>query len=184
MSDTLVSVGELADELQVRKQRIFKLLPRLGIQPTHLHDPSRGNQRVAVVTALEAHEIRQALDDTPETRKPLSGQAGSALMDDSGYFYLIQLEPALDSGRFKAGFTVDLDGRLAKHRCSAPFASYLNYWPCLRAWERTAIDCVADGAERLHTEVFRVSDIEKTLSKAESFFAVMPQVIVNQESVE
>lgn len=26
--------------------------------------------------------------------------------------------------RFKVGFAVELDGRLQKHRCSAPFATY------------------------------------------------------------
>jgi hypothetical protein len=41
--------------------------------------------------------------------------------------------------RFKVGFTMDLDGRLQKHRCSAPFAAYVKQWPCLRAWERTAM---------------------------------------------
>jgi hypothetical protein len=33
-----IAMVDLADELQVRKQRIFKILPRLGIRPT----PSSG----------------------------------------------------------------------------------------------------------------------------------------------
>jgi hypothetical protein len=44
-------------------------------------------------------------------------------------FYLIQLERDYDPGRFKVGFTTELEGRLQKHRCSARFAQCLKSWP-------------------------------------------------------
>lgn len=69
---------------------------------------------------------------------------------------------------------MDLDGRLQKHRCSAPFAEYRQSWPCKRAWERTAIDCTTDGCEQIHTEVFRVASLDRVVAHAEAFFSTMP----------
>ena len=96
--------------------------------------------------------------------------------DDVGFFYVIQLEPAHDPGRFKVGFTMDLEGRLQKHRCSVPFATYLNTWPCKRVWERAAIDCVTEACERLHTEVYRTNSLEQLRIRAEEFFSLMPKL--------
>src|SRR5262249_43225910 len=162
-----------ADDLQVRKQRLFKLLPRLGIIAAQRREPSRGNQLVATVTSDEAKRIRAAVDGAEATAtKSLLGIAGPRAADDAGWFYLIQLEPSLDPGRFKLGFSVDLDGRLQKHRCAAPFASYLKHWPCRRGWEQAAMDCIANGSERLHTEVFRMDDMAGRMAIADQFFGL------------
>ena len=53
-----IAIVDLADDLQVRKQWIFKILPRLGIRPTQRRDASRGNQNVATVSQTEAAAIR------------------------------------------------------------------------------------------------------------------------------
>lgn len=103
---------------------------------------------------------------------------GVGYLDDVGIFYLMQLEPDHDPGRFKAGITVEIEGRLQKHRCSAPFAQCLRAWPRRRTWERVAIDCLTDGRERLHTEVFRSVALEEVLRRADAFFAVMPKPII------
>ncbi len=172
--DDRIAVVDLADDLEVRKQRIFKILPRLGIVPTQRRELGRGNQQVATISSLEAATIRVAIlgagEGTGEgTVYPSAGGA-----DDAGFFYLIQLEPEHDPGRFKVGFTSDLDGRLQKHRCSAPFAKYVGTWPCRRTWERAAIDCSTDGCERLHTEVFRANSPDLPTSRAQRFFSMMP----------
>jgi hypothetical protein len=150
-----VAIVDLADELQVRKQRIFKLLRRLDIRPTQQREPSRGNQNIAMVTLHEATKLRAEIIKSLDSSGVSSSQPGgngSAIFwtDDVGFFYIIQLEPDHDPSRFKVGFTMDLDGRLQKHRCSAPYARYLQSWPCLRAWERAAIDCVTDGCAPPH----------------------------------
>ena len=41
-----IAIIDLADELQVRKQRLFKLVSRLGIRPTQRREASRGNQNM------------------------------------------------------------------------------------------------------------------------------------------
>jgi hypothetical protein len=87
---------------------------------------------------------------------------------------MIELEPEHDPGCFKVGFTMDLDGRLQKHRCSAPYAKYIRTWLCKRVWERAAIDCATNGCVQLHTEVFRTASLAQVGSRVQSFFAVRP----------
>jgi len=175
-----IAIVDLADDLQVRKQRIFKILPRLGIRPTQRREPGRGNQLVATVSQSETSAIRAEIEKSSGSsaagnRSP-SGSTAVFYSDDVGFFYLIQLEPEHDPGRVKLGFTMDLDGRLQKHRCSAPFAEYVGTWPCKRVWERAAIDCVTDGCEQLHTEVFRAASLEQIANQAKAFFSMMPNL--------
>jgi hypothetical protein len=98
------------------------------------------------------------------------------LLLDQGVFYLLLLEPDHDPGRFKVGFAINLPDRLRALRCSAPFAIVIKSWPCKNLWEKTAIECVSEGCERLHTEVFRTASIETVIAKCESFFALMPKL--------
>jgi hypothetical protein len=174
-----IAIVDLADDLQVRKQRIFKILKRLSIRPTQRRELSRGNQNVATVSTTEAAVIRAEIlksSGTPGVgNSVLNGGAAVFYSDDVGFFYVIQLEPAHDPGRFKVGFTMDIEGRLQKHRCSAPFSQYLNTWPCKRVWERAAIDCVTD-CEKLHTEVYRTDSLEQLRIRAEAFFSLMPRL--------
>jgi hypothetical protein len=174
-----IAIVDLADDLQVRKQRIFKILQRLGIRPTQRRDPNRGNQNVATVSQTEAVAIRSEIEKSSESAGGSNARPGSFapfVADDVGFFYLIQLEPEHDPGRFKLGFTMDLDGRLQKHRCSAPFAKYVASWPCKRVWERAAIDCLVVGCQQLYTEVFRATSLEQVTARAGAFFAVMPNL--------
>jgi hypothetical protein len=124
-----IAIVDLADDLQVRKQRIFKILKRLNIRPTQRRELSRGNQNVATVSAADAAAIRAEIlksSDAPVVgNSAFNGAAAVFYSDDVGFFYVIQLEPTHDPGRFKVGFTMDLEGRLQKHRCSAPFSQYL-----------------------------------------------------------
>jgi hypothetical protein len=176
----VIAVAELADELGTYKQTVFKIARRIGVEPIKRREQSRGNQLVAFVAEADAARIR---DVFAEGRR--SGVEGAAdaveLAPDEGWFYLIQLEPQHDPGRFKVGFTTDLDGRLRHHRCSAPYAEYRKHWPCRRTWERAAIDCVTADAEQLHTEVFRGPSLEVVLERGDRFFSTMPAVGVIPE---
>jgi len=171
-----IAIVDLADDLQVRKQRIFKILPRLGIRATQRREASRGNQNVSTVSHSEAAAIRAEIEKTSGSSGDGSrvGSTAAFAVDDVGFFYLIQLEPDHDPGRFKVGFTMDLDGRLQKHRCSAPFATYIRTWPCKRVWERAAIECATNACEQLHTEVFRAASLKEVAGHAEVFFSMMP----------
>ncbi len=173
-----VAIVDLADDLQVRKQWIFKITKRLGIQTGQRRDSERGNQLVAIVSARDADTIRREVEAS--VRRGSDGSAASDevidLVSEGGFFYVVQLEPEHDPGRIKVGFTTDIDGRLRKHRCSAPFAICAKSWPCRRTWERAAIDCVTAGLERLHTEVFRAESTADVVQRGDEFFDVMPKL--------
>jgi len=174
-SENRLAVIELAEELQIRKQTIFKVAKRLGIQTNRRKESARGGQKVATITQAEATFIRNELRRTRSFAADDQNVSSPApLTDEVGVFYVIQLEPNHDSGRFKVGFTTDLDDRIRKHRCSAPFAQCLKNWPCRRTWERAAIDSVTNGCECLHTEVFRTTSINDVIGRSNEFFKLMP----------
>ena len=109
--------------------------------------------------------------------EPNEGEEGDNLVSaEVGVFYLIQLEADFDPGRFKVGFAAGMSERLRQLRCSAPFAAVVRTWPCRRLWEKTVIDSVAAGCERLHTEVFRTTSLDEIVARCERFFAIMPPV--------
>lgn len=186
VSDSSITEGtalsELADELQCHKQTLFKIAKRLGIVPVKKRDSDRGNQLVSTVTGPEALELRQEFLMKARSNGEQVTDA-EPLATDDGVFYLIQLEPSHDPGRVKLGFTTDLEGRLRKHRCSAPFAQCLQSWPCRRTWERAVIDCITVGLHQLHTEVFRGS-LDEITNRANKFFSLMPGVTLNSEKEE
>jgi hypothetical protein len=178
--DTRIALSELADELQCHKQSLFKIAKRLGINPIKQRDINRRNQLVAMITNEEAQLIKTEFLMRAVNSNQLGADSDLAITED-GVFYLLQLEPTHDPGRIKLGFTTDLDGRLRKHRCSAPFAQCLKTWPCRRIWERTVIDAVTTGMEVLHTEVFRTGCLNSAIQKADQIFALLPSVQIEQE---
>ena len=110
MDDTeQIAIVDLADDLQVRKQRIFKILARMGIRSSQRREPSRGNQNVATITRAEAAVVRAEIDKSIGSADGGGSRAssGASYSDDVGFFYLIELEPEHDAGRFKVGFTMD-----------------------------------------------------------------------------
>jgi hypothetical protein len=179
MSDELISVIDLANQYGKRKQSIFKVLKRLGIEPKKLPGASNRGQIISYITNEESRLVVNEL---------LSGSTASgveeenselfpeALLAEQGVLYLLLLEPDHDPGRFKVGFATSLPERLRQLRCSAPFAKVIRTWPCKRLWEKTAIECVTNGCEKLHTEVFRTTSLESVLAKCERFFELMPSL--------
>jgi hypothetical protein len=130
----------------------------------------------AYVTSHDARRIHLELA-TPDDACPEEGASDVYLPTQQGVFYLLQLEPAHDPGRFKVGFATNLSERLRTLRCSAPFANVVRSWKCKFLWEKTAIDCVTDGCERLHTEVFRTNSINSVVARCEQFFEIMPKLV-------
>ena len=140
----------------------------MGIQ-THLirREESRG-QKVAYISQGDYQILLETLINSSDAE--IDAASDTTI---PGYFYIIQLEPAFDAGRFKLGFASDLDERLRTHRTAAPFAALVGKWPCKLLWEKTAIDCISSGCEKLHTEVFRTSNFEDVVRRANAFFELM-----------
>ncbi len=173
MTNDLVSVIDVAERLGVHKQSVFKVLKRLGISHQKLRDVSRKNQFTSFITNADAERVSAEISSDSGLGSG-EGQDDSDLFssNDIGFFYLIQLEPEHDPGRFKVGFATNMKERLRKHRCSAPYSTVLKTWPCRRTWEKAAIDCVADPFEQIHTEVFRSNVIDEAVRRGSAFFEI------------
>jgi hypothetical protein len=175
VGEELISVIDIARQNGRTKTCVFKVVKRLGIQPVKRRSTSRHNQFVACITDEECRlvvaELR-AIDHAP--RETEADEIEGITDAEAGVFYLIRLEPEFDPGRFKVGFAAGIGERLRQLRCSAPFAEVVATWPCRRLWERTVIDSVTIGTERLHTEVFRARSLDEVIGRCEQFFAVMP----------
>src|SRR5262249_44151531 len=130
--DDGVAVVDLADELQIRKQTVFKVMKRFGIHAVKRRESDRRGQLISVIRKAEADAVRDELRRTTSHIRDGNSSVGDThyFSEDSGVFYVVQLEPDYDPGRFKVGFTTDIDGRLRHHRCSAPFAQCVKTWPC------------------------------------------------------
>ena len=159
MSEELISVIDLASQFGKRKQTVFKILRRLRIAPRKVRGPGRlRGQLVSCVTVQESHLVAAELRSAgPSSRSgDESAVRPEALPDEHGVFYLLMLEPVHDPGRFKVGFAVNLPERLRTLK--------------------TAIDCVTQECEQLHTEVFRTQSMEPVVQRCERFFNLMPKL--------
>jgi len=169
MSAETISVIDVAKNLGKQKAHIFKILGRLGIETIKEKNSAAKGQKISYITTEDYERIKEHLADA-------ESEAGvaTAQPDVGGVFYLIQLEPEHDPGRFKLGFATNIEERLRSHKTAAPFSKVLKTWPCKLLWEKTAIECATEGCVRLHTEVFRTESIDEVQSRCEQFFKLMP----------
>ncbi len=170
MSVETISVIDVAKNLGKQKPHIFKILGRLGIETVKEKNSAAKGQKISYIRTEDYERIKEYLagaEDEPvvSTTQP----------DVGGVFYLIQLEPEHDPGRFKLGFATNIEEGLRSHKTAAPFSKVLKTWPCKLLWEKTAIECASQGCVRLHTEVFRTESIDEVQSRCEQFFKLMPE---------
>ena len=170
MAETRISVIDAASRLGRQKQHVFKVLKRLGIEPEMATGPGKHGQRVAYLSEDQFRSLEAEIGSANGASGDLGEQATLR-----GVFYLIQLEPDHDPGRFKLGFASNLDERVRAHRTAAPLCRVVKTWPCRHLWEKTAIDSVSRGCVRLHTEVFRTAVLNEIVGRADAFFDLMPE---------
>ena len=174
MDNCELSVIEVAAQLGKRKQLVFKVMKRLGISAELQRSSDARGQKVAVLRRADCERLREYFL-MPNDTSPESIDRPTFDSSTTGCFYLIQLEPSHDPGRFKLGFASNLEERLRAHRTAAPLARIVKSWPCKLLWEKTAIESISFGYEKLHTEVFRAADINDVVQRCERFFEVMPK---------
>ena len=166
----LKQVNEVARTHGWNRSSVHRTIKRLRIDVVKRRSESARGQVVNWIRGTDVPRLEEAMrrsikkDPSPVEDTPVG----------YGSFYLIALEPELDPDRFKLGYAADVDERLSRHRTAAPLAQIIKAWPCKIGWEKTAIDCIAQGCERLHTEVFRARGIQEAVSLADRFFSLMP----------
>ena len=176
MEKELISVIDAAKQLGKYKQTLFKIIRKFKINPIKQGHSEHRGQAISYITMEEFNRLAEYFLKNQKSFDEITKDSNKIDLVDTGVFYLIQLEPNIDPGRFKVGFATTMNERLRKHRCSAPFATIIGTWPCHRLWEQTAIDCVTAGCKKIHTEVFKTNAIEAVKTKCEQFFSLMPEI--------
>lgn len=182
MNDDRISVIEAAQAVGYAKQAVFKILSRLGIETFKERNANHNGQAIAYISLDDFQVLQSNVASRQSATTVDPDQECDSIGFEYGVFYLIQLEPDHDPGRFKVGFAASINERLRSHKCSAPFALVVKTWVCRRLWERTVIDCVTSDCEQLHTEVFRTDDIAAVVARCDAFFEIMPCFRVDDES--
>ena len=169
LDKNLISIGEIATNHGRLRQSVHNIVKRLGIDTVKVARANARGQKMSGITMEDYRLLEQHLADS--TQKTGDNAAFR------GVFYLAQIEPTLDRGRFKVGFATDINERIRSHKTIAPFLEVVKIWPCKLLWEKTAIECVTHNCEQIYTEVFRTDDIRKVTERADEFFDIMPQLV-------
>ncbi len=167
----LISIIDIARTHGRRKQAIHHIVRKLGLNVENVVGERTRGQKASHI-AVRDYETHRSQFDAPHRAANLVSASDSPT--PNAVFYVILTEPELDPGRFKLGFSVNLEERLRHHRTAAPFSELVRQWPCKALWEKTAIDCVSDGCQQLGPEVFRADSIEDVIRRADQFFDLMP----------
>jgi len=95
MDAEMISAIELAKKLGKRKQTIFKIIRRLGIDTQKMRDVNRRGQYIVYVTDSDAERIQQELLPvaSPVENGINESDEGAYLPSENGVFYLLALEP-------------------------------------------------------------------------------------------
>lgn len=166
--EMMISVAEAAKRLGRHKNSLHRLISRLGMETVRIKTEQARGQSAAHITEEDFCILSRHVGSESQVGEDTEAQ-------NSGYFYIVQLEPELDPKRLKFGFATTVQDRLRKHMTAAPLSRLLGSWPCKLTWEKAAIDCLSENSEQLYTEVFRVEDVEMVLSRADAFFELMPE---------
>jgi hypothetical protein len=171
MSDELISVTQIAKAHSRHRSVLHKIIKRLGIETRRIRSEEARGQEAIYITFADYSLLKDEIEYEQDGDFPDEETAGWR-----GFLYIVQLEPKFDPGRFKIGFATSVEDRLKSHRTSAPFAKTVQHWPCKLFWEKTAIESITRECEKLHTEVFRTSNFEILIARADSFFDLMPKL--------
>lgn len=169
-TQNLISIIEIAANHGRHRQTIHKIVKRLGIDTIKVKVSNEGarGQKLSHITIEDYTRLQQYL-------APIKQNAADNNVSH-GIFFLLLLEPNFDPGRFKVGFATDTNERVRSHKTVAPLSKIIKTWPCKILWEKTAIECVTSGCERLYTEVFRTDEIQKVVERSDRFFELMPRL--------
>lgn len=125
IDENYTSVIEASKKVHTNKQTIFKWIKKLGVRTEKMHNASHKGQAVSYILNSDLEKLMEY----KEQQNYNTVKTNSSVRIDHGVFYLIQLEPELDPGRFKLGFATNIAERLRAHKCSAPFAKVIDTWP-------------------------------------------------------
>ena len=178
METELIAVNTIASIHGRHRNSLHRLVKRLGLNVVKERAQDSRGQLSSHITGSDYEILKRHLGDSKVSSDPVSSEVNQ---HEFGVFYLVLLEPNFDPGRYKVGFTTNINERMRSYLTATPFAEVKKTWPCKLIWEKTAIECISQGCERLHTEVFRTDNIDEVIKKATQFFSLMPRPTNNDD---
>lgn len=166
----LIGLAEIAGRLSVDVRTVRRLIAQESEALAIEIQRGKGDK-----VLLSRDDAERLIASYFARRGPQTGTPEEAAkFDRFGYFYLIQLVPEALPNRIKIGFADNVERRLNEHRTAAPTAKLLKAWPCKRSWDYAAMDSITrEDCRLVLNEVFE-GDVDGFLSRAESFFSVVP----------
>ncbi len=104
MNESTISVIDLAAQHDMRKQTVFKVLARLGIETVKRPGNNKTNrgQVIAYISGDDAQRFAEEIRSMAVANRSATDEDGTdAAIAEQGVFYLLQLEPDHDPGRSK-----------------------------------------------------------------------------------
>ena len=157
-----VTLRTLAIELGIDRSHLRKFVLQHGIIPIRVRTVESNNQATLAIRPEDAAKVRQLRADMGFTAngQPEARVLKTALAD-TGFFYVIVLDPELRPNRVKLGFTNDLSARLMDYHTANPEAELVTFMPCRRSWEPAWLALLTGRCSRnVGGEVYDVDDLE------------------------
>lgn len=170
-NDLAMRMGVSIDTI---RRSITKFGQELGITVERKKLPGSKGALTQCISGEDANTLVAFLENKQKCDQISGGQENELSFRRFGYFYIIQVVPELMPNRLKIGFTDNLDQRLREHQTSAPTARFVKTWVCKRSWDQAVMDSITrEDCALVMNEVYE-GDVESFISRADAFFAMMP----------
>ena len=119
MNQRLVSIKAIARDHGKNDRSLRKLAKRLRIDVIKERAEDSRGHLASHIKESDYEELKRHLDGLKSYNGAAPSDNSSSVSD---VFYLVLLEPEHDPGRFKVGFTTNINERMRSHKTAAPFA--------------------------------------------------------------
>jgi len=172
-----VTMTEIAARLNLDRSHARKYVLKHGFTFMKVRTPESRNQLTLALSPQDADTIVEIREKNGYPTERSGFKSIQPIVNESqGYFYIIQLIPELAPKRVKLGFATDVDARLSAHKNTAPTATVIKTYPCMKVWEAAAISSITRvECKNIGGEVFECVNLKRMIQRAEEFFRIMPK---------
>lgn len=187
--ENFISLRDFANKLGYSYKTIHTRIKRKGLRDyCKLAYMGYGN-KVLVIPIEHMDKFNEEFKDELIIRISQSKVTEGALPSlELGCFYFIQPIPKDNPKKIKLGFAISLNKRFNgfKTIIGNEF-NVVGTFPCKPEWEKNAISCITKEDCTLiegTTELFECENIDKALERCKTFFALMPEIKINEPEKE
>lgn len=168
----LIALKEISSRIGLDKSNTRKWLIAQGFTFVRTRDIESRQ----LINALTEEDAERAIE--LRENQGFADREGNLPAASNGYFYVVRLMPDLAPNRIKFGFADYIQSRMSAHRTTCPKLEIVQTWPCLRAYESTAIAVAVNGGSTLYGgEVYDVESVDEVVNRLDRLFEMLPKPI-------